>query len=681
MKHITTKEFSVLRPIDRFHKENAPDVGLDSTYQNIHTVFAGIYEHTAEQSAWARITADDYYKLYINGSFVCMGPAPAYPSRQNYNEVNVSQFLHIGENHIAVHVYYQGLVNRAYNSGDNLCSMAFELFDSNGILFQADEHWTYQYDRHYISGGTVGHKTLFLENLDFTMYDSAMYHGETIGEAAVEIPSPYTMAKFPVACVELEKIMPSITKVLSDDEIFFDFGREYVGYPSFDLQGKRGQVVTLLLGEETEADNPFRPRWELRCKCDYKETLTLSGGTDRADFFDYKAFRYMTLEGKDIAHALDLFSVCLLARHAPYQNGGAALVAAESLVKDIWSLCEHTAHYATQEGFLDCPTREKGQYLGDFTVSGLAQLYLTGDPAMYKKTLYDFAESRKICSGLMAVAPGSFMQEIADFSLQYPLQVYNYLRYTGDRETAEELFPVILGMLHHFERFIRNDGLLVGVIDKWNLVDWPQNLRDDYDHPLPHWAEPDSFHNVINAFYIGAHLYTERLAKLLQIEYSPKSAPLICAYQTAFYDEEQRLYRDTPTSRHASLHSNALPAFFGFAKQEARAPIAEMIRQKGLCCGVQFSYFVLGACARLGEYALEYALLTGRGEHSWYNMLKEGATMLFEAWGKEQKWNTSLCHPWASAPIIALCDDAAGFRACGIDLRIQGHTPVLQDES
>ena len=40
----------------------------------------------------------------------------------------------------------------------------------------------------------------------------------------------------------------------------------------------------------------------------------------------------------------------------------------------------------------------------------------------------------------------------------------------------------------------------------------------------------------------------------------------------------------------------------------------------------------------------------------WCNMLAEGATTLYEAWGKEQKWNTSLCHPWAAAPILILAD-------------------------
>ena len=59
------------------------------------------------------ITADDYYKLYINGKFVGQGPAQSYYFHYNFTRYDISRFLHEGDNIIAVHVYYQGLLNRA----------------------------------------------------------------------------------------------------------------------------------------------------------------------------------------------------------------------------------------------------------------------------------------------------------------------------------------------------------------------------------------------------------------------------------------------------------------------------------------------------------------------------------------------------------------------------------------
>ena len=70
--------------------------------------------------------------------------------------------------------------------------------------------------------------------------------------------------------------------------------------------------------------------------------------------------------------------------------------------------------------------------------------------------------------------------------------------------------------------------------------------------------------------------------------------------------------------------------------------------------GVYMAYFTLAALKENGEYALCEELATDEG--AWLNMLAEGATTTFEAWGKEQKWNTSLFHPWATAPIIILSE-------------------------
>lgn len=47
----------------------------------------------------------------------------------------------------------------------------------------------------------------------------------------------------------------------------------------------------------------------------------------------------------------------------------------------------------------------------------------------------------------------------------------------------------------------RYDGLICDFADKWNLVDWPENMRDGYDFPLDNpIVKGKGVHNVINAF-------------------------------------------------------------------------------------------------------------------------------------------------------------------------------------
>ena len=98
----------------------------------------------------------------------------------------------------------------------------------------------------------------------------------------------------------------------------------------------------------------------------------------------------------------------------------------------------------------------------------------------------------------------------------------------------------------------------------------------------------------------------------------------------------------------------------------------------GWPAGVYMAFFLLKGLARLGRYQAVWDLLVSQSETSWYNMVREGGTTCFEAWGAGQKWNTSLCHPWASAPISVLIEDLAGLAPSspGKDWRFNPHFPA-----
>jgi alpha-L-rhamnosidase len=65
-------------------------------------------------------------------------------------------------------------------------------------------------------------------------------------------------------------------------------------------------------------------------------------------------------------------------------------LASNPLLNDIWNICKNGVKYGAQEVYVDCPSREKGQYLGDATVATHAHLYLSGDLRLFKKALKDF---------------------------------------------------------------------------------------------------------------------------------------------------------------------------------------------------------------------------------------------------------------------------------------------------
>ena len=111
-------DFADLAPLNVWHKEHAAyeQPSHPEELKNRHTLFRKKFTLPAfdakKNRAVLRITADDCYILRINGAYVTEGPAPAYPSAYYYNEIDVTEYLLAGGNIIAVHQYYQGLVNR-----------------------------------------------------------------------------------------------------------------------------------------------------------------------------------------------------------------------------------------------------------------------------------------------------------------------------------------------------------------------------------------------------------------------------------------------------------------------------------------------------------------------------------------------------------------------------------------
>ena len=648
--------------------------------QNYHMLVRKVFRiGDIRQKVILSLTADDYYKVFINGQYIGQGPAPSYPDSYYYNEYDISSALRAGENVIALDVYYQGLVNRVWNSGDYRQGMQAVICCGGRILERTDETWKYCKAQWYGAGGIVGYQTQFLENLDagklergWKTLDFCDAHWKN---AAVKEQDDHRLLRQDTATLEVYPIVPELVKEYSDGSFLLDCKTEVVGGVRLQGQGIAGEKVRILAGEELLPDGHVRFR--MRSNCDYEEEWTLSGREDVLENYDYKVFRYLEVGSQ--YRSIGPENISVMVRHYPFKDTTKLLECSHGILSEIWNLCSRSVQMGTQEVFVDCPGREKGQYLGDMTITARNHLYLTGDDRMYRKALLNFAESAKIDKGLMAVAPGNVMQEIADYSLLYPMQVFQYYEYTQDREFLRSIYPAVKEVAAHFAAFQREDGLLEGVADKWNMVDWPENLRDDYEFPLT-IPVGSGCHNVINAYYYGALLYLEKIERALELDTAERLKELERvrqAFWKVFYDEDRMLFRDAQGVCHCALHSNGIALFFGLEKEESRKSIAGLIRTKGLNCGVYTAYFILKGLCRIGEYQLMYDLMTGEGEHSWCNMLREGATTCFEAWGKDQKWNTSLCHPWGSGPILLILEDILGLRCHknGDVLEAEPHLP------
>ncbi len=644
---ITTTDFADIIPKD-LPARDSQDQASDAP-RNYHAKFFGKLIADENKKYEMLITADDYYKLYINGQYVCQGPRPAYVTRYNYNAVDITDFLRPGENEICAHVFYQGLINRVWVSGDGRMMLLCDIFRDGAHVAGTEIFTKCTRITGYFSEHAIGYDTQFLEDFDFSVPE------KPVGICSQKYPYHFYDTPTETMDTELLPLHFSGTDCANNTSdagkncnYFLDVKQETAGSLLLTLRGTKGQTVWILRGEELTESGDVR--FDMRCGCLYKEQLILSGNDDIFEEFDSKAFRYISVT----SDAPFMIKNAALRRTHHRFRKHLTLKSGSKTINDVWKLCENTLHYGVQETLIDCPTREKGEYLGDAVISALAYFYLTGDAEMYRHTLIDFADTAHFDAGLLAVGSCSYWQEIADFSLLFPLFLWNYFRVTNDKNTANALLPVCDHMLSYFGQFAREDGLLADVNQKWNLVDWPESCRDGYDAVLD-GTQKNVCHNVINAYYIGAHIMRDKLAAALGIRKSNKATAFIHAFQKEFFNEKIGRYTDTAQTAHTALHSNVLPLFYGFAPESAVPNLIAFIKEKRLSCSPFFSYFLLKALARNGER--DFALSLVCDEKYWVNMLAEGATTTMETWGKNQKQNTSLCHPWACAPIILIAED------------------------
>ncbi len=656
---MTIPQWQAVRQINIYHREQdtepLPDTGAPC---NLHVLVRGRVK-LPDGPCILRLTADDSYQAWLDGAWLGQGFGLAYLSRYPYQEYEIAGGRTVT---LALHLYYQGKITRSCTSGDGRFGLWAVFCQGKQVAAVCDESWRYRISNAY-SGETVGYDTQFLENFDSRLWEEEWKepgYDDSDWECLTEAKwADYHLVRQETQPLERHRAEPVSCRPVPGG-VLYDFGRERTGCFHAVARGRDGQRLILRYGEELDAAG--RVRFEMRCNCRYEEQWTLREGSNVLHPWEYKAFRYVEVLGESEECPEDILTDChVMERHYPMEERLCGLDCETDELGRIFEMCKNTVRCGTQEAFLDCPSREKGQYLGDAIITARSQVWLTGKTDMLRKCIRDFEESARVTPGLLAVAPGSFMQEIADFSLLFGALVLTDYDFTGDKDFLRECYPVLAGVTDFYGQYRRADGLLENVAHAWNLVDWPENLRDNYDFALTRPVVGKGCHNVINALWYGALIMREKAESILGLSAEKSSDGVKEAFRKAFYRPEQKLFADSEVSGHCSLHANLYAACFGLLPEEAQGAYEALLLTPGRRCGIFPMYFALRGLARMGRYETLYRLLTREDDGGWRNMLREGATTCFEAWGKDQKWNTSLCHPWGSGAIPLMIEELAGI--------------------
>lgn len=660
-KWITTEEFSELSPRNVFHKQ-LDDLFLPcDEHRNRHILYrAEFFLDELPQEAFIRITADDYYKLYINGQPVGQGPAPSYHFQYAYNTYRINSYLQKGRNVISVHTLYQGLINRVWQSGDQRHGLICDLYADGICLLASGPAFRTCYHTAYEEEGTTGYETQFLETYDSRAPECHFYDldfdDSTWLPAIVNEKDDHITVEQSTPLLETEVIEPVLLEKRGN-ELFADFGTTAVGYLLVTAKGPAGESIVVRVGQElTEAGEV---RYDLRANCHYVEHWILSGGTDQLDWYDYKSFRYASLL---LPQGTEVTNIYLLARHYPFTLNASLKsdYRGDPDIEAIWNLCVNSLHLGVQEAIHDCMEREKGFYLGDGCYSSLAHMILTGDDRMVRKVIDDAFVGSFITPGLVTCLDCSFMQEIAEYPLILVSLIWWHYRWTQDLEYLSKHYDNVISLLESYRRDYEKKGLL-SHLDKWCVVEWPKNFQDGYDVDIEQGKICEEAHVVINAYYLEAIHIANQISSALGHAPYRDSSPLIHAFFQTFYDEKEHLFCDGEHSRHKSYIGNIFPFAYHLIPDAAfEENMRNMIsHRKAADLSFFGSFALLQGLSSRDDTAMLSLVLHDKG--AWLRMLREGATTTFEGWGRDTKWNTSLFH-LAMCHVIAFLADLDNVR-------------------
>jgi alpha-L-rhamnosidase len=474
--------------------------------------------------------------------------------------------------------------------------------------------------------------------------------------------------------------------------VVLDFGRTVTGYSHLEIEGVEGATVDIGVSERLSKNKEryFKGPFASEMPGQRTGILFNPGHGKQVDRYiardgkqvwetgDIKGFRYMQVTFRNITRPLKVDAISLNFTSYPVERRG-RFESSSARLNQIWETGAYTLQMCMTDAYVDCPSREQRQWVGDAYVEAMINYAAFGDPRLTAKLLRQTAQSQQSDGMTMMYAPGDhdvLATTIVDYSLQWIMTAHEYYMYTGDAGLVKEMYPHVRLAVDWFERHTDENGLL-GRIPHWVFIDWAHvDKRGEITalNALLYKALKDA---AVLAGTSAAPVDQARFEKLAERVKSSLNERMWDSRRGIYVD----CYVDDGPCRRVSQQTNSAMILFDIAPAERWTGIIDYItdakrvrlRQTELNGDVIsggtfdeetdvvmaqpfFSYFLHRALAKVRATDR----LLARIEERWGAMLDAGATTWWEEW--MQRPDSSECHAWSGSPTFDLSTEVLGVR-------------------
>jgi alpha-L-rhamnosidase len=630
------------------------------------------------------------YELFLNGRRADRGNSFAYPGENYYQAADVTDLVRAGRP-LAIGVnyhWYGGGQGRPANERGLLLKLVIEHADGTRRVVTTDGSWKVTRNTQFLPAGRRNGEGDRIEIQDaqgrIAGWDEPGF--DDSGWSAPLLVGPHPAGVWThltgqeTRQVEYE-VRPQRLLTAADGTIVADFGEVIPARPAVEFdRGVAGRVIPLRTGYRLQENGRVATDTLRTQGTDMSFPYTQADGEQEFRAFTHLGFRYLEIPGA--AEQIDRGDVSATVVHTDTPAGRRARFDSDDrALNDVWDLLERSAILSVQEAFVDTPTREKGQFLGDAADISYATMAAFGERDATQQAIREFLNSadRFWTAGndlgrYNAVYPnGDGKRDIPDYSLMMVDWVDRYWRETGDRELIEHAYPYMRNTADYVLRHIPADGPTAGLVTNLSggsgpylhgIVDWPEPGRFGYDMSA-------AARTTINAQGVDVLRTTAQLAELLgrpddAARYGGRATQL-AETMNARLRRADGVYVDGLSatgeqSAHAGQHSTSYAIAHGIAPAADRPALASYLASLGMKQGPMTAHWLLQALSDAGRPDAVHRLLTNHDDLGWTRILDQGGTFTWEAWTLDPGTNFSQSHGWGAQAIVDVQQTLLGVR-------------------
>ena len=448
------------------------------------------------------------------------------------------------------------------------------------------------------------------------------------------------------------------------DSFILDFGEHMAGYAQlslrdFDIPVDAPVRLALIFGEVlAEVTEPFDSYkgWLTRAWLQ-DETINVDVVPQTVRLPRRYAFRYLKVtvvscstHGKfgfaDIA--AEAVTCADEKRLQPFTPRSADEAALDRVARATLRDCMQTV-------FEDGPKRDRRLWLGDLRLQALANYVTYRNYDLVKRSLYVLAgtASDKGLVSTCAFERPKIVRggdNILDYTALFAPTVLEYLEASGDRKTAEDLWPLVLKQLDFTLEPVNEEGLFITPKGWWCFIDW---------HPT---LDKQASEQAILLFGLKAtQRLAEKLGKAKEVAFIPDVVTRMeNAARKNLWDESQGFFVSGP-KREISWASQAWMTLAGVpTPEQAKRAMSGVLHHPTAEKPVTpyMNHYVVEALQAAGLSEDADRLLHGY----WGGMVKKGADTFWEVYvsGDDHlspygsHLMNSYCHAWSCTPTYLL---------------------------